>query len=106
MIRVSELRNSMKKIISQFKTGQNPISEIQALHGRLNEEVTRICTDLDYVLVELRSNLETYLKQKFPDITAAFEFFKVNISKKFTKDLTSSEIPRFVELANELEQLL
>ena len=65
MIRISEVRKELEKIYSSFDLDfpKSTLAEVKSLKDRLYKEVTGTCTDIDPTLIELRSNLSTFLEK-------------------------------------------
>ncbi|MBI4146643.1 hypothetical protein HY489_04885 [Candidatus Woesearchaeota archaeon] len=107
MITLAEVGESFERINGFFRSRQiNAVrSEIMTLHERLQDELKSAHTDLDQLLLELRSNLKTYLDETDLATSEAGELFAAEIVKKFIDDIKLSEIKRLINLAERLERL-
>ena len=105
MIKISEICRSLANTLIEYKNGNYKSKELKSYYARLNNEICGVCTDLDLVLIELRGNLKKHFTQTFKDDLEKLNSLRI-IVRKFVKDLKSTEVSRFMEIAAELEELL
>ena len=105
MIRWSEVIEALEKINEGFVQHKNVESRIRYLHQRLNDEVKTAYTDIDLILIQLKSNIDTYLKTTDLNTPEASELFGIEVVNMFLKDMTGLGIKQLSSLIDRLREL-
>jgi len=107
MVKVVEIYAAIIEINESFqkKDLANLRRQLITLQSRLQSEVPSAFTDIDKTLIQLRLNLNDYLKQTDLATPEAGELFWDEVAQRFAIDLEQTEIKQFMTLAKKLRGL-